>query len=349
MLLHSMNNFSIEVVDINDESTMSKVREFLIGSDLELDFVDYCIVIRNENKIIATCSKQFNLIKCISVCTKFNGLELANKLVTAILKQITSENYDEAFVITKFKNKEIFESMNFKSIYSNEKISFLTNRFDRFEDYKNYLSKQKQDGTNGLIVMNCNPFTLGHEFLIKEAAKQVDNLYIVPVLEDLSFFKYNERFEMMKQSISKMQNVFLLNGSGYIISKSVFPSYFLKSSDEVISEQTNLDSHIFVKLFKDALSIKKRFVGTEPISHTTNSYNETLNKVLTENKIELVVIPRLEINNEVVSASKVRVALANGDEKIINEMLPQTSIDVLKKINLEERLKEDADKIYKTN
>ncbi len=40
----------------------------------------------------------------------------------------------------------------------------------------------------GGIVMNCNPFTLGHKYLVEYAAREMDYLYLFVVEEDLSFF-----------------------------------------------------------------------------------------------------------------------------------------------------------------
>ena len=40
----------------------------------------------------------------------------------------------------------------------------------------------------GAVVMNCNPLTLGHRYLIEQALKQCDYLMIFVVQEDKSFF-----------------------------------------------------------------------------------------------------------------------------------------------------------------
>jgi len=304
-----MNNFQVEVVDVKNSPAQQEIKDFLTKFNLKMDDVDYSVVIRDENhKIIATCSKLFNLIKCIAVCQAYRGYELANKLVTYYLNIINQE-YDEAFIITKPEYRDLFQSMGFGSLFVNDQIAFLTSRMDKVRNYQAYLASEVKPGTNGVIVMNANPFTNGHLALVQTAAKQVDNLYIVPVLENLSFFTYQERKTMIAQGVQDLANVKVLNGCPYIISKSVFPSYFLKSSEAVIQAQTQLDANLFVKLFKESLKVKKRFLGSEPISHTTNVYNQTLTTVLMANNIEVVIIPRVEFNHHPISASKVREAL----------------------------------------
>ncbi|WP_250136931.1 adenylyltransferase/cytidyltransferase family protein [Mesoplasma lactucae] len=345
------NDYYLDVVDINNKKAMQEVSDFLKKFDLELDFIDYCITLRNvqTNEIMATCSTQFNLIKCIAVCSKFGGLGLSNVMVTHMLERISNEGYDEAFIITKEKNRDTFMKMGFGMIYENDTIAFLTNRPDRVTDYENYLKSVNIPGNNGVIVMNANPFTYGHQYLIEQASKQVDTLYVVPVLENMSFFTYDERKEMITKGSEQFKNVKVLNGCPYIISKSVFPSYFLKSDDEVIKQQTNLDANIFVKLFKEPLDVKKRFVGTEPYSKTTEMYNEALATVMNANGIELVVIDRKDFDGKPISASTARLDILNHNEKELEEIVPKTTLQVLNSIDLDTRLKTDKTKIFKDN
>ena len=54
---------------------------------------------------------------------------------------------------------------------------FLLEYLKSLEPYR----KGDNSSINGSIVMNCNPFTLGHRYLIEYAAKNVDNLYIFVV------------------------------------------------------------------------------------------------------------------------------------------------------------------------
>lgn len=344
-----MNNFQLEMVDLNNTAALQEVKDFLTKFSLKMDDVDHTVVIKDENhQIIATCSKLFNLIKCVGVDKEYRGYELANKLVTYYLNIINDE-YDEAFIITKPEYNGLFQSMGFGSLFENDQIAFLTSRMDKVRDYQAYLSREVKAGINGVIVMNANPFTNGHLALVETAAKQVDNLYLIPVLENLSFFTYQERKVMIEQGVQDLVNVKVLNGCPYIISKSVFPSYFLKSSEAVIQAQTQLDANLFVKLFKDPLKVKKRFLGSEPISHTTDVYNQTLTTILEKNNIEVVIIPRVEFNHQPISASEVRASLVKGDWNLIEKITPLTTVQFLKELDLTPRLKANLDKIYKDN
>lgn len=342
-------DFKWETINTDNSKEMDKVKNFLKSFELEMDSVDHTIVIKVNEEIIATCSKLFNLVKCIAISSKYTGLGLSKKLVNKVIEKIHDENYDEAFIITKIENKVVFEANKFSAIYSNEKISFMTNRPDKIIEYVEYLRDVQVDGNNGAIVMNTNPFTYGHQFLIEQASKQVDNLYIIPVLEDLSFFKYEERKRMMTEGVKHLKNVKVIEGTQYIISKSTFPSYFLKSSDETVKQQTNLDASIFVELFKKSLNIKKRFVGTEPFSHTTNLYNQTLKEVMIENDIELIEITRKELNGKAISASEARLEILSKNKDKLEKLLPSTTVKIIEGIDVDKRLETESSKIHKTH
>lgn len=346
-----IKDFKWEIIDVNDSNELDKVKRFLKSFNLEMDLVDYTLIIYVNGEIIATCSKLFNLVKCIAISKNFTGLGLSKILVNRVIEKIHDEDYDEAFIITKIENQVIFEANKFSVIYSNEKISFMTNRPDKMAGYIEYLKGVSVEGNNGAIVMNTNPFTYGHQFLIEAAANQVDNLYIIPVLEDLSFFKYEERKKMMVEGVKHLKNVKVIEGTQYIISKSTFPSYFLKSSDETIKQQTNLDASIFVELFKTYLNIKKRFVGTEPFSHTTNIYNKTLQNVMFLNGIELIEIKRKELNGKAISASEARLGILDKNESALKKLIPPSTKRVLEEIKteIEERLKKEKSKIFKSH
>ena len=53
----------------------------------------------------------------------------------------------------------------------------------------------------GCIVMNCNPFTSGHRYLIEYALKNVDYLFIFVVEEDQSVFLFMTDFRWLKMEL----------------------------------------------------------------------------------------------------------------------------------------------------
>ena len=73
----------------------------------------------------------------------------------------------------------------------------------------------------------------------------------------------------------------------------------------------------------------------------TSIYNQTMKKLLPGRGIEVVEIPRLEIEGSWVSASRVREAMRTGDIEGIKNIVPQSTYnfimsskgkDIMKKI-----------------
>ena len=174
----------------------------------------------------------------------------------------------------------------------------------------------------GVVVMNCNPFTLGHRYLIEQAAKQVERLYVMVVREDCSLFAYTERKAMVEQGVADIKNVTVIDGSDYAISRATFPTYFLKRLDDAADTQMLLDLDLFRRHIAPALGATVRFVGTEPTDQLTRRYNQLMHEVLKDVR----ETDRLEKDGNAVSASRVRKAMEEGDMNTIRQLVPPTTL-----------------------
>ena len=174
----------------------------------------------------------------------------------------------------------------------------------------------------GVVVMNCNPFTLGHRYLIEQAAKQVERLYVMVVREDCSLFAYTERKAMVEQGVADIENVSVIDGSDYAISRATFPTYFLKRLDDAADTQMLLDLDLFRRHIAPALGATVRFVGTEPTDQLTRRYNQLMHEALKDVR----ETARLEKDGYAVSASRVRKAMEEGDMNTIRQLVPPTTL-----------------------
>mgnify|MGYP002769192369 CR=1 FL=1 len=174
----------------------------------------------------------------------------------------------------------------------------------------------------GVVVMNCNPFTLGHRYLIEQAAKQVERLYVMVVREDCSLFAYTERKAMVEQGVADIENVSVIDGSDYAISRATFPTYFLKRLDDAADTQMLLDLDLFRRHIAPALGATVRFVGTEPTEQLTRRYNQLMHEALKDVR----ETDRLEKDGYAVSASRVRKAMEEGDMNTIRQLVPPTTL-----------------------
>lgn len=177
----------------------------------------------------------------------------------------------------------------------------------------------------GSIVMNCNPFTYGHRFLIEQALKEVDFLIIFVVEEDLSVFSFAERFAMIRGGGKDLNNVMVVPSGPFILSQMSFPEYFIKETSEDIVEHTKQDITTFAEKIAPQLGIRYRFVGEEPEDSVTNQYNLAMKTILPQYGIELIEIPRKTVNGKYISASLVRQYMEENDRDKLVELLPETT------------------------
>ena len=203
----------------------------------------------------------------------------------------------------------------------------MENKKTGFSDYLNELKKTKKGDENNkiaAIVMNANPFTLGHQYLIEKASKENDILHLFIVSEDKSIVPFNIRKKLIMEGAKHLNNIIYHDSGPYIISSSTFPSYFQKDEKDVIESHANLDIEIFVKIAK-VLNINVRYVGEEPTSLVTGIYNQLMIKKLPENGIKCIVVPRKTNidGNNIISASGVREAIKKDKMDEIKNMVPE--------------------------
>lgn len=207
------------------------------------------------------------------------------------------------------------------------------NKYDANTDLKDWLNGLRQycsyEGRTGAIVMNCNPFTLGHRYLIERACawEGVDRLIIFVVEEDRSFFRFEDRIEMVRIGTADLKNVIVIPSGKYIISAQTLPGYFEKDENPDIVFDAADDLDLFSNVIAPELNISVRFAGEEPIDGYTRQYNKAMSSVLPEHGIEFVEIPRKEHDGIVISASRVRKLMKEKRyEKIKALVLPSVYV-----------------------
>ena len=174
------------------------------------------------------------------------------------------------------------------------------------------------------IVMNANPFTLGHQYLVQQAAAENDIVHLFGLSEDCSLIPYQIRKKLMLEGCASFSNVCYHDSGPYIISNATFPSYFLKDEAEVILEHALLDLDIFSKI-AEKLHISARYVGEEPYSQVTGIYNQIMKSELPNYGIQCIEIPRLRIHGKSISASNVRLALKHEDNALLKTLVPEST------------------------
>ena len=296
--------------------------------------IDYTVGIFDGDRLVATGSYDNNIIKCVAVCKDYKSENLLTQILINLLERMREEGKEHFLVYTKPANEAIFASLGFHKIIGNNQVIFMEQGFPDFNDYEKMLKSEKKTGSASGIVMNANPFTKGHQYLVETAAAQSEHVYIFVVSEDVSYFSTEDRLAMVKLGVSHLDNVTVLPTNSYMVSSATFPSYFLKEDAEldVASTQAKLDAQLFKDKIAKDLNITKRYVGEEPYSEVTEIYNKSMSEVFGSD-LELDIIPRIDSKGDVISATKVRKAIAEGDDELLHRFLPDTTYDYLQKHN----------------
>ncbi len=332
-------DFRQEILDLENPFDVKLVGNFLrnLGFDYEPNEVDLTMILYNLNdEFIGTGSVRKKTLKFVAVSPKFRETTAFAQIVTFLTNKIL-ESYKRCFVFTKPNTSKLFESLGFSHIATAEPLfSVLEFGYESIKNYQEYLKeniiKTKTDQIASIVV-NCNPFTIGHQYLIEKAAAENELVYLFVVSENLSVFPFELRWEMIKKGIAHLNNVKMLSTGSYIVSGAIFPHYFLKhESGSLISEkQAEIDIKIFSEYIAPILNIKKRYVGTESYCLTTAAYNNAMKHILPKNNIEVIEVKRISKNGvgNFISASKVRKAIKNDTLQGVIDFLPPITKDFL--------------------
>ena len=351
----------------------SKVEGFLQANGLRMETLDAYYTLQNtDGAILAGAGLAGDVIKCVAVAPEARSEGLVAPLVSHILSQHGPGNLK---VFTKPENEAVFGSLGFHAI-ARAPLAILMENGRGLEQYCAYLkdtlaapsaslgmtgslSFRSTEGSGeisssvGVVVMNANPFTLGHRYLLEQAAARVDRLVVIPVRTSYAF-PYTERLAMIKAGAPS--GVTVVEGSDYQISAATFPTYFLKDLSEAAETQMRLDLDLFARHIAPALGATVRFVGSEPQDPLTARYNALMQELL---PLKVVQIPRLsasvdisdfssddgmpEHNTKAISASTVRTALEEGSYARAAALCPESTRPYLMAALAERALRRELD------
>ena len=324
-----MSEYALTQVSLSDKRMLAQVDALLVENgitrDANLDYI--CAMVDGENRVIATGSCFGATLRCFAVSQQHQGEGLLNEVVSHLMEYQMARGYTHLFLYTKIKSAKFFQSLGFYEIARVDgTLVFMENRRNGFPSYLSRLEKTARPGVSGAIVMNANPFTLGHQYLVETAAARCDTLHLFLLSEDASLVPFGVRKQLVQAGTVHLKNVVLHDSGPYIISSATFPSYFLKDAAAVIEGHARLDLAVFTKI-AGALNVTKRFVGEEPTSQVTGLYNEIMIRELPKAGIECHVVPRKQAAGQAISASTVRLALQKGDWETLKTLVPQTTLD----------------------
>jgi len=322
----------ITKIFMSDKAALAQVEALLaqegIRRDANLDYI--CGVFDENYKLIATGSSYKNTLRCFAVDNRHQGEGLLNSVITHLLEKQHEQGYFHTFLYTKVTSSKFFRDLGFNPIATvQNQLVFMENKRGGFQAYLAKLVKESPAILPGqkiaAIIMNANPFTLGHQYLIEKAAAENDLVHIFIVSEDTSLVPFTVRKRLLVEGTKHLPNIVCHDSGSYIISSATFPSYFQKDDAAVSSSHARLDITIFTEIAA-SLGITRRYVGEEPFSLVTNIYNSIMREELPHSNIQCIIVPRKEINGQAISASKVRSLIKDGDCESLKALVPPSTL-----------------------
>ena len=315
--------------DLFDKPALSEARELIESQGLrfEPEFDDLVGLFEN-GQLVACGARAGYVLKMLVIAGSHQGTDALGELVTKLILSAISAGQDTVFVFTLSQNVASFEALNFRLLVTQGNTALLEHG-PGLEDYLASHASQITPGYTGAVVINGNPFTLGHLHLVECAAQRLDRLYLFVVREDRSVFPFDVRFRLALEATTHIRNVTVLDTSRYAVSAGTFPSYFLKRLDEVATAQMQIDLLLFAQRIAPRFHIACRFVGQEPLCPTTAAYNKMMAEILEAHAIEWVELPRIQAGGLPISATQVRKAFAANDIETLKCLVPPATLEFL--------------------
>ncbi|MEG2349620.1 MAG: [citrate (pro-3S)-lyase] ligase, partial [Hungatella sp.] len=338
-----MPEYHISRIRFTDQRALKELDTLLEQEGIERDKnLDYTVGLYDEDYHLAASGSCFlNTLRCLAVDSKHQGEGLLNQVISHLIDVQIHRNRRDLFLYTKCNTAGFFSDLGFYEIARVDgQVVFMENRRTGFADYLAHLQAESaaaiaalsklptHPSSVGAVILNANPFTLGHQYLLETAAAACDLLHVFVVSEDVSLFPFSVRSQLVEKGSAHLKNVLYHQTGNYMISNATFPSYFLKDSDIVIRSHAKLDIEVFKQIAR-SLGITDRFIGEEPFSQVTGIYNQVMEEELAQDPIRCHILPRKADASGVISASKVREWIHLGQWDFLQSVVPESTYHYL--------------------
>ncbi|MCG8480531.1 MAG: [citrate (pro-3S)-lyase] ligase [Spirochaetales bacterium] len=320
-------DFSIRSLSPGVASERAQVETFLRHYDLQYETdIEYTVGVFRGEAMVATGSLAGRVIKGVAVSEAGRGHNLTAKVVSYLKLKAHHQGLHSLFLFTSPENRAVFTSLGFTPLAETSDALLFEDNKHGLRRYRERLAAARRDGADtAALVMNCNPFTNGHRYLIETVSRRTEHVVLFVVEEDRSVFPFDDRLALVADGTADLPNVCVVPGGDYIISGATFPTYFIKDTGRINAAHAKLDATLFGRSIAPAVGATRRFVGAEPYCEVTAHYNRVLAEVLPPLGVEVTEIERKETGGRAISASEVRRLWAHDALTEVAAMVPEST------------------------
>ncbi len=162
--------------------------------------------------------------------------------------------------------------------------------YEYFMDYFSHydLIKEAKEVKTGAFVMFCNPFARESRYLIEEALKSVDKLYLFIVEDAKLEFHIDDRLRMAREGVRDLLSRITVIPAG----KYIFPNKLSRSirKGKADKDLMEWDCKIWGEVVAEQLGIQYRFIAKGTDDPGMKEYNATLQRVLPCYGVEVIEV-----------------------------------------------------------
>ena len=144
------------------------------------------VLVWDGDKLAASGSRRGALLQYLAVDPAHQGEDLTATVLTHLRRSALEAGYDHLFLYTKPMNRYKLQELFFFPVAQTKDALLMEDRRGGLERYLQTLPRYAGEGVVGALVMNCDPFTLGHLHVIEQAARECGFVYVFVLSEDRS-------------------------------------------------------------------------------------------------------------------------------------------------------------------
>ena len=282
----------------------------------------------DAGELIACGARAGRVLKMLVVAGSHRGQGLLGDIVTELMRRGREANIDNFFIFTRPETVPSFTRVGFKPLVSTDHAALLEHGNGLYQ-YLRHHAELVRSGHNAGVVINADPFTSGHLYLVERACEIADWVYVFVASEGSFVWTLEQRLEQVRLGTEHLARVMVTDTGPYSLGAATFPAYFLKREESVDEVRLEVDAELFAAHLAPAFHLVSRVVGTEPLDPTLRHYNRIVQRTLERHEIRLHEVERQRMGERWISTQMVQKALSNNDIRVVQQCVPESTLDYL--------------------